>query len=135
MNSYLLDTSALWYLFRTPGALDHWTAHIAAGAFRICEPTRIEFLYSAKSPSHRDELADEIDALCKSSTVPKTAWRWVETAQYKLTQVSQHRAACTIDLLVCATAVHHELTVLHLDNDFATVAKVLDQVAQRDVRS
>jgi len=84
--TYLVDTSALWHLFRTPGALRPWEGHIAAGVFHLCEPTRAEFLYSATSPSHRDELAEELDALCLLSPVPKSAWRWVDTAQYKLTQ-------------------------------------------------
>lgn len=135
MISYLLDTSALWHLFRTPGALRPWEGHIAAGVFRVCEPTRTEFLYSATSPPHRDELAEELDALCPLSAVPKNAWRWVDTAQYKLTQRSQHRSADPIDLLVCATAVHHGYTVLHVDNDFATAASILKDVQQRDIRT
>jgi predicted nucleic acid-binding protein len=133
--SYLLDASALWHLFRTPGELWRWEAHISAGAFRICEPTRTEFLYSATSPSHRDELIHDLDALCGLSPVPKGAWRWVDTAQYKLTQRGQHRSAEPIDLVVCGTAVHHGHTVLHVDNDFATVAAVLNEVQQRDARA
>ncbi|WP_254711186.1 hypothetical protein [Streptomyces lunaelactis] len=93
------------------------------------------FLYSVTSPVHRDELAEELDALCQSAPVPKNSWRWVDTAQYKLTQRGFHRAAGAIDLLVCATAVHHGHTVLHVDNDFATVAAVLKEVRQRDVRA
>ncbi|MEU3334650.1 PIN domain-containing protein [Streptomyces sp. NPDC006668] len=134
MITYLLDTSALWYLFRTPGALSPWEGHIGAGVFHISEPTRTEFLYSATGPAHRDELADELDVLCRSAPVPKNAWRWVDTAQYKLTQQGQHRAVGAIDLLVCATAVHHGRTVLHVDNDFVAVADVLKEVQQRDVR-
>ncbi len=75
-----------------------------------------------------------MDALCRLSPVLKTAWRWVDTAQYKLTQQGQHRAAGAIGLLVCATAVHHGHTVLHVDTDFATVAGVLKEVQQWDVR-
>ena len=135
MITYLVDTSALWHLFRTPGALRPWEGHIAAGVLRICEPTRTEFLYSATSPSHRDELGGELDALCQLSPVPKNAWRWVDTAQHKLTQRGQHRAAGAIDLLVCATAVHHGQTVLLVDNDFVTVAAVLKEVLQWDVRA
>lgn len=103
--------------------------------FHVCEPTRTEFLYSATGPAHRDELAEELDALCLLSPAPKTAWRWVDTAQYKLAQQGQHGAAGAIDLLVCATAVHLGHTVLHVDNDFAAVAGVLKGVQQRDVRT
>lgn len=48
---------------------------------------------------------------------------------------TQHRSAGAIDLLVCATAVHHGHTVLHVDNDFTTVAAVLKEVQQRDARA
>jgi len=112
-----------------------WADHIAAGALRACEPTRVEFLYSATGPAHRDELADEFDALCGPAPVPKNGWRWVDNAQYKLTQKGQRRGPGPIDLLVCATAVHHGLTVLHVDSEFATVADVLPEVQQRDIRA
>lgn len=135
MITYLLDTSALRHLFGTPGALRPREGHIAAGVFHICEPTRAEFLYSATSPAHRDELAEEVDDVCHLAPVPRSAWRWVDTAQYKLTQRGQHRSAGAIDLLACATAVHHGHTVLHVDHDFATVGAVLKEVQQGDVRA
>ncbi|MDO0927848.1 PIN domain-containing protein [Streptomyces sp. TG1A-8] len=134
MVTYLVDTSALWHLFRTPGALRPWGVHIAAGVFHLCEPTRTESLHSATSSSHRDEPAEELDALCLHSPVPENAWRWVDTARYKLTRQGRHRAAGAIGLLACATAVHHGHTVLHVDSDFATVAGVLKEVQQRDAR-
>jgi predicted nucleic acid-binding protein len=84
--------------------------------------------------AHRDDLEEELNALCELAPVPKTAWRWVETAQYKLTQKGQHRSAGPLDLLLCATAIHHGLTVLHVDNDFKTLAAVLPELRQRDIR-
>ena len=135
MIGYLLDASGLWHLLRTPELMTAWEGHIAAGALRVCEATRTEFLYSATGPAHRDELAEELDTLAELAPVPKTAWRWVDTAQYKLTQKGQHRAAGPLDLLVCATAVHHGLTVLHVDNDYPTVAAVLPELQQRDIRT
>jgi predicted nucleic acid-binding protein len=132
---YLIDASGLWHLLRTPELMTAWEGHIAADALRICEPTRTQFLYSATGPTDRDQLAEEIDTLCATAPVPKNAWRWVETAQYKLTQKGQHRSAGALDLLVCATAVHHDLTVLHVDNDYATVAACLPELQQRDIRT
>ncbi|WP_225801980.1 PIN domain-containing protein [Streptomyces sp. NK15101] len=58
----------------------------------------------------------------------------METDRDKLTRKGQHRAAGVVDLLLCATAVHHGSTLLHRDDDFATVARVLKEVAQQDVR-
>jgi predicted nucleic acid-binding protein len=134
MIGYLLDASGLWQLLRTPAVMAAWSDHIAAGSLRVCEPTRVEFLYSATGPAHRDDLADELDTLCGLAPVPKNGWRWADSAQYKLTQKGQHRGPGPIDLLVCATAVHHGLTVLHVDNDFAAVADVMPEVRQRDIR-
>ena len=133
MIGYLIDASGPWHLLRNPDLMVAWEGHIAAGALHVCEPTRTEFLYST-GPAHRDELAEELDSLCTPAPVPKTAWRWVDMAQYKLTQKGQNRSAGALDPLVCATAVHHGLIVLHVDNDFATVAAVLPELRQRDVR-
>lgn len=66
--------------------------------------------------------------------MPKAAWRWVDTAQYKLTQAGQHRSAGPLDLLLCAAAVHHGHTVLHVDHDFVAVAAVVKDGQQRDIR-
>jgi predicted nucleic acid-binding protein len=119
---------------RNEGTRERWAGHIQAGVFHLAEPTRAEFLHSATGPAHRDELAEDLDAFCRPASVPKTAWRCVDTAQYKLTQAGQHRRAGPLDLLICATAVHHGFTVLHVDNDFAVVASVLKDVRRRDVR-
>jgi len=131
---YLVDASALWHLFRTPGALSAREGHIAAGALHVCVPTRAEFLYSATGPAHRDEPADELDTLCGTAAVPESARRWVDSAQHRLTQRGPHRSAGAIDLLVCATAAHHDLTVLHVDNGFTTIASAVPDLREQDAR-
>jgi len=45
-----------------------------------------------------------------------------------------HRGLSVADLIVCATAAHHGLVVLHEDQDFATVAHCLTDVSERNVR-
>lgn len=134
MITYLIDTGAYVDLVTEPSIRRRWDAEIETGAIGICEPTRAEILYSARGPSHRDELDAELSDLFGGVAVPKDAWRWVDSAQYKLTLKGQHRSAGPIDLLVCATAVHHGLIVLHRDNDFAAVARVLPEVEQLDLR-
>lgn len=134
MIGYLLDSSALWRLFRDKDIFATWQPEIDAGTLSICEATRVEFLFSATGPADRDDIAADLDVVCRPANVPKTVWRWIDTAQYKLTQHGQHRAAGVVDLVVSATAAHHSLTILHADNDFATVARVLPEVRQRDIR-
>jgi len=36
---------------------------------------------------------------------------------------------------VAATAAHHSLTVLHVDNDFMAIASVRSELRQQDIRS
>ncbi|WP_075266599.1 VapC toxin family PIN domain ribonuclease [Streptomyces sp. Tue 6075] len=117
MITYLLDTSARWHLFRTPGGLRPWEGHITAGVFHICEPTRTEFPCSATSPARRDGLAEELDGLCLLSPVPKRS-----TSSPNEHSTAQHRAAGANGLL------------LDVDNDFAAAGTVLKEVQQRDVR-
>jgi len=132
--TYLIDTSAYVHLGTDPLAQRRWEAEIDTGAIGMCEATRAEVLFMATGPDDRDDVDEELAALFGPVRVPKDAWRWVDAAQHKLTLKGQHRAAGVVDLLLCATAVHHGLTVLHRDNDFATVARVLKEVEQQDVR-
>ncbi|MFI0988154.1 PIN domain nuclease [Streptomyces exfoliatus] len=134
MITYLIDTSAYVHLGIDPAAHRRWDAEIETGAIGTCEATRAEILFTATGPDDRDEIGETLSATIGTVRVPKDARRRVETAQYKLTQKGQHRAAGIVDLLLCAAAVHHGLTILHRDNDFVTVARVLKEVEQHDVR-
>lgn len=134
MIAYLIDTSAYVHLATDPADLRRWDAEIETGAIGMCEATRAEILFSATGPGDRDAMEDDLNDLFGTVHIPKDVWRWVDRAQYKLTQTAQHRAAGVVDLVVCATAAHHGLTILHRDNDFPTVARVLDEIDQHDVR-
>lgn len=46
-------------------------------------------------------------------------------------EASQHRGPSVVDLLVAATARGWGLTVLHVDNDFETIARVTGLSTQR----
>jgi len=67
-------------------------------------------------------------------SVPKGAWSWIESSQYRLVRSGAHRAVSTVDLLICATAAQHGLIVLHDDNDFVAVARHLTDVSEHRVR-
>jgi predicted nucleic acid-binding protein len=38
-----------------------------------------------------------------------------------------------VDLLICATAAHHDLAILHDDRDFAAAAQYLPDLRERSV--
>jgi predicted nucleic acid-binding protein len=40
-----------------------------------------------------------------------------------------------VDLLICATAAHHDLAVLHDDADFAAAARYVPDLRERSVRN
>lgn len=73
------------------------------------------------------------EALYPDVPVPKAAWRWVESAQHELARRGGHQALGVVDLLICATAAHAGLVVLHDDQDFATAARALPDLAERNV--
>ena len=73
--------------------------------------------------------------LYPDAAVPKTAWRWVESAQYQLLRAGAHRALSCMDLLVCTCAAINGLVVLHDDNDFATAAQHLPDLAALRVQT
>lgn len=66
--------------------------------------------------------------------LPKRLWDRVDTAQYTLAGKGALGAAGPLDLMICATAAHHGLTVLHDDTDFVTAARFLPEVSERNVR-
>jgi predicted nucleic acid-binding protein len=65
--------------------------------------------------------------------VPTGAWRWIESAQYRLLGHGAHRALPAADLLICATAAHRNLVVLHDHSDFATAARHLSDLRERTI--
>jgi predicted nucleic acid-binding protein len=77
-------------------------------------------------------MSEMFDVLYPHAVVPKGGWRWIESAQYRLLRHDAHRALSVVDLLICATAAHHDLVVLH-DSDFATAARYLPDLRERAV--
>lgn len=134
MIRYLLDSSALWRILREETVRQVWAEAISAGAVGSCEPQRTEFRRSARDVDEYEQMMGMFDTLYPDVSVPKTAWRWVEGAQYRLVRKGVHRALSAIDLLICAISSQHGLIVLHDDNDFVAAAQHLDEVRVRQVR-
>jgi predicted nucleic acid-binding protein len=130
---YLIDSSALWRILREEGVRVGWGDVASVGAIGSCEPQRIEFRRSARTLDEYEQMSAMFDALYPAVGVPKGAWRWIESAQYRLLRNGAHRALSVVDLLVCATAAQHDLVVLHDDKDFAAAAAHLPDVRERNV--
>lgn len=133
MIRYLLDSSALWRILRDTALRASWAEFVSLGVIGSCHPQRVEFRRSARTIDEYEQMSEMFDALYPDTAIPKGAWRWIESAQYRLLRHGAHRALSAVDLLICATAAHHNLVVLHDDSDFATTARYLTDVRERSV--
>jgi predicted nucleic acid-binding protein len=130
---YLVDSSALWRILREPSIRSGWADVISDHAIGSCHPQRTEFRRSARNLDEYEQMTAMFQALYPDVGVPKTAWQWVESAQYRLLRAGAHRALSCVDLLVCACAVNRGLVILHDDNDFVAAARHLPDLAERRV--
>lgn len=133
MIRYLIDSSALWRILRSAELREAWGEVITSGVIGSCAPQRTEFRRSARTIDEYDQMSAMFDALYPDVSVPNDAWRWIESAQYRLLRKGTHQALSLVDLLVCATAAHHGLVVLHDDGDFVAAARHLPEVRERRV--
>ena len=60
--------------------------------------------------------------------VPHDPWDTMRSIQRELARRSMHQGPSVADYLVVITALHHDLTVLHEDADFETVARVVPEL-------
>jgi predicted nucleic acid-binding protein len=128
---YLVDSSALWRILRDASLREAWAEVISLGVVGSCHPQRVEFRRSARTLEEYEQMSGMFDALYPDAAVPKNEWRWIESAQYRLLRHGAHRALSAVDLLICATAAHHDLAVLHDDQDFAAAARYLPDLRER----
>jgi predicted nucleic acid-binding protein len=133
MIRYLLDSSALWRILRDPALRTAWADVVSAGAVGSCHPQRVEFRRSARTIDEYEQMSEMFEELYPDAAIPKGAWRWIESAQYRLLRQGAHRALSAVDLLICATAARHDLTVLHDDKDFSTAARYLPDMRERTI--
>ena len=119
---YLLDKSALarWTEPSVAAVLD---PALTAGLLWSCPPIELEVLFSARSPSEyaaaRHDRAVAYDHVPLSAEIGMTA---VEL-QASLASAGLVRAVGPVDLLIAATAISADLTVLHYDSDFELLAR------------
>lgn len=135
MIRYLVDSSALWRVLRDSTTRAGWADVISDHAIGSCQPQRVELRRSARNLDEYEQMTAMFTDLYPDVTVPKTAWQWVESAQYRLLRAGAHRALSCVDLLICACAAIHGLVVLHDDNDFVVAAQHLTDLTQRRVQA
>jgi predicted nucleic acid-binding protein len=132
---FLVDSSAVWRLQRQPELSEAWTSPLVDGAIGSCEPQRVEFRRSARNVDEFDQMNQMFGDLYPDVPVPKTVWRWIDSAQQRLAGVGVARTLSVVDLLICGTAAVRGLVVLHDDADYAVAQRYLPDVTARRVVS
>jgi predicted nucleic acid-binding protein len=133
MIRYLLDSSALWRMLRNAALRASWAEAVSLGVIASCHPQRVEFRRSARNIDEYEQMSGMFDALYPDAPIPKNAWRWAESAQYRLLRHGEHRALSAVDLLICATAAYHGVVVLHANVAFVTAARHLPDLRERTI--
>src|SRR6476619_352578 len=122
---YLVDASALWRIQRDATVRERWRPAIEAGEVGSCGPQRIELLRSARNVTEFEEMGRDLALHYPDVPVPKSIWRWVDTAQHALARAGAVRAFSLVDLLICGIAAQGRLVVLHDDCDFESAPRHL----------
>jgi predicted nucleic acid-binding protein len=133
--TYLADTSMVIRLRRGYGVTPRWLDAVRAGLVGLCPVVEAELVRSTASKADRDQLRAHLRSLFGWHPMPDDAWRFVHRVQDDLVDLGQHKGPSVVDLLVAATADAWGLTVLHVDADFDTIARVTTLRVQRADRS
>ena len=118
---YLADKSAFEQQRHSTAAAGLLRALAADGVLHTTEIVALELLYSARNAVDYEIRRDDLGTLPWLRLTEAVATRALEI-QRSLAGVGQHRRPIP-DLLVAATALEHEATVLHHDHDFDLIAE------------
>jgi predicted nucleic acid-binding protein len=130
---FLVDSSAVWRLQRQPELTEAWNSSIVSGAIGSCEPQRAEFRRSARNAAEFDQMNQTFRVVYPDVPVPKSVWRWIDSAQHRLAGAGVVRALSVVDLLICGTAAAKGLVVLHDDADYELAERHLPDLRARRV--
>lgn len=133
MIDYLIDSTALWRMLRKKELADAWAEELESGSIGSCVPQRVEFRRSARNLAEFESMSAMFQDSHPEVSVPKTAWVWIDSAQFRLAAHGHHQALSVVDWLVCSAASHHGLVLLHDDRDFAAAARLLPDLRERNV--
>jgi len=126
---FLVDTSAWNRINATPQVSSRWTDLAASGQAAMCPPVRLELLFSAHGPADYAAFADELDGLPSFPLSQRVVDR-AGAVQAILAGRSQHRGPNPVDLFVAAIAELNELTLVHYDRHFDSIARFTGQATE-----
>jgi predicted nucleic acid-binding protein len=133
--TFLADTSMVVRLRHGQPVAAKWVNAVRAGLVGTCPVVEAELMRATASKVDRDQLRSHLRTLFAWHPMPDDAWRFVARTQDALVDLGQHQGPSVVDLLVAATAEAWGLTVLHVDSDFETIARVAAVRHQRADRA
>lgn len=128
IGRYLADKSAFEQQRHSEAADGLLKTLAADGALCMTEIVALELLYSARNRADYDTRWDGLTTLRWLHLTADVAARALDI-QRQLARRGTHRRPIP-DLLVAATALEHDATVLHYDRDFDLIAEVTDLSAR-----
>jgi predicted nucleic acid-binding protein len=129
VTTYLADTSAIARLHLAP-VRERLEPLITRGLISLCAVTELELLTSARNLEDYERIRTVLLPAFTWTAIDERTWSRALTVQHDLAARGQHRAASIPDLLLAATAEQAQLTVLHYDRDFDTIAGVTGQATE-----
>lgn len=123
--TFLADTSVFARLSK-PAVAAAVSPLISEGHVAVCAPVVFELGFSARNGADHDELLSRMDAFESVPVTDGDHQRSIDI-QGRLAEQGGHRAVSLVDTLVAAVAESRDLTVLHYDADFETIAGITRQ--------
>ena len=122
---YLIDKSAL---ARMPveRVRERLAPLIEAGEAATCDMVELEVLYSARNYEEYEKIRQRRAFAYYSVPVTEKTLKRAISIQSELARTGRHRIPIP-DLIIAAAAEQADLTVLHYDHDYDTIASVTGQ--------
>lgn len=110
-----------------PMTLQRRCRYAVPAVSQTCRKHPVVRLYPVLERSSRKSCQNQkplLNSLFGWVPCPDGPWQQVIGIQHDLIKIGHNRGPDVTDILIALTAAQHRLTVLHLDNDFAAIAKV-----------
>lgn len=122
---YFVETSAAARM-HVPEVAARTAPLIEAGVVATSAVLDGEAQYSARSPAEYEQIRADRRASYEYVPTDDEHWQHALQAQRALARTGRHRAVGIADLLTCALAAAHRLTVVHYDTDFVLAGATMN---------
>ncbi|WP_330452313.1 MULTISPECIES: PIN domain nuclease [unclassified Streptomyces] len=126
--TYLADTSAVWRLLRKQVG-DPWPQRVSQGLVSLCPPVESELMPALRADRDHEPFFTMLGQTFGWVPTPEDPWPKIIDVQRELVRIGHHRGPSPMDILIALTARQHRLTLIHVDDDFGSIAKVCPDIA------